>query len=131
MPTAFQRDTAVTPDPAKPGAYRGHLPKTWSAPNVPWGGISLATAVRAMQDAAPVRRFAEAGVPLFVSNSFSKSFSLYGERVGALSVVASSSDEAARVLSQLKRLVRTNYSNPPTHGGKIVNTKLGDLSAKG
>ncbi len=77
-------------------------------------------------DAAPVRRFAEAGMPVFVSNSFSKSFSLYGERVGALSVVAASSDEAARVLSQLKRLVRTNYSNPPTHGGKVVATVLGD-----
>jgi aromatic-amino-acid transaminase len=75
-------------------------------------------------DAAPVRRFAEAGVPMFVSNSFSKSFSLYGERVGALSVVAASSEEAARVLSQLKRLVRTNYSNPPTHGGKIVASVL-------
>jgi aromatic-amino-acid transaminase len=75
-------------------------------------------------DGAPVRRFAQAGIPLFVSNSFSKSFSLYGERVGALSVVASSSEEAARVLSQLKRLVRTNYSNPPTHGGKVVATVL-------
>jgi aromatic-amino-acid transaminase len=63
-------------------------------------------------------------MPLFVSNSFSKSFSLYGERVGALSVVAGSSEEAARVLSQLKRLVRTNYSNPPTHGGKVVATVL-------
>jgi aromatic-amino-acid transaminase len=76
-------------------------------------------------DAQPVRRFAQAGAPLFVSNSFSKSFSLYGERVGALSVVADSQDEAARVLSQLKRLVRTNYSNPPTHGGKIVAGVLG------
>ena len=75
-------------------------------------------------DAAPVRRFAESGVPMFVSNSFSKSFSLYGERIGALSVVAASSEEAARVLSQLKRLVRTNYSNPPTHGGKIVASVL-------
>jgi aromatic-amino-acid transaminase len=71
-------------------------------------------------DAEPVRRFAASGAPLFVSNSFSKSFSLYGERVGALSVLAESSDEAGRVLSQLKRMVRTNYSNPPTHGGKIV-----------
>jgi aromatic-amino-acid transaminase len=61
---------------------------------------------------------------VFVSNSFSKSFSLYGERIGALSVVASSSDEAARVLSQMKRVVRTNYSNPPTHGGQIVATVL-------
>ena len=58
--------------------------------------------------------------PLFVSSSFSKSFSLYGERVGALTVVAADKDEAARVLSQIKRLVRTNYSNPPTHGGQIV-----------
>lgn len=75
-------------------------------------------------DGAAVRLFAEAGGPVFVSNSFSKSFSLYGERVGALSVVAGSADEAARVLSQLKRIVRTNYSNPPTHGGQIVATVL-------
>jgi aromatic-amino-acid transaminase len=75
-------------------------------------------------DASVVRRFVEAGMPLFVSNSFSKSFSLYGERIGALSVVGHNSEEAARVLSQLKRLVRTNYSNPPTHGGKIVAAVL-------
>ena len=71
-------------------------------------------------DGAVVRRFAAAGGPLFVSSSFSKSFSLYGERVGALSVVASEKLEAARVLSQMKRVVRTNYSNPPMHGGEIV-----------
>jgi len=71
-----------------------------------------------------VRRFAATGVPLLVSNSFSKSFSLYGERVGALSVVAASADEASRLLSQLKRVVRTNYSNPPVHGGKVVATVL-------
>jgi len=75
-------------------------------------------------DGRVVRRFAEAGGPLFVSNSFSKSFSLYGERVGALSIVASSTDEAARVLSQLKRVIRTNYSNPPTQGGRVVATVL-------
>jgi len=75
-------------------------------------------------DASVVRRFVEAGIPLFISNSFSKSFSLYGERIGALTVVAHDSEEAARVLSQLKRLVRTNYSNPPTYGGKIVATVL-------
>ena len=75
-------------------------------------------------DGEVVRRFAQAGCPVFVSNSFSKSFSLYGERVGALSVVARDSAEAARVLSQLKRTVRTNYSNPPTHGGQIVATVL-------
>ena len=75
-------------------------------------------------DGEVVRRFARAGCPVFVSNSFSKSFSLYGERIGSLSVVASDSAEAARVLSQLKRTVRTNYSNPPTHGGQIVATVL-------
>jgi aromatic-amino-acid transaminase len=75
-------------------------------------------------DGKVVRLFAEVGGPLFVSNSFSKSFSLYGERVGALSIVAASAEEAARVLSQLKRVVRTNYSNPPTHGGQVVATAL-------
>jgi len=75
-------------------------------------------------DGAIVRRFAEAMSPVFVASSFSKSFSLYGERVGALSILAASADEAARVLSQVKRLVRTNYSNPPTHGGQVVASVL-------
>jgi aromatic-amino-acid transaminase len=75
-------------------------------------------------DAAAVRRFGEAGLPLLVASSFSKSFSLYGERVGALTVVTADRDEAARVLSQLKRLIRTNYSTPPTHGGSVVATVL-------
>jgi aromatic-amino-acid transaminase len=75
-------------------------------------------------DGAVVRGFAATPGPLLVASSFSKSFSLYGERVGALSVVASDKDEAARVLSQLKRLIRANYSNPPTHGGQIVTTVL-------
>jgi len=71
-------------------------------------------------DALAPRLFAEAMSPIFLSSSFSKSLSLYGERVGAFSLVAASADEAARALSQVKRLVRTNYSNPPTHGGDIV-----------
>ncbi len=75
-------------------------------------------------DAAVVRKFTAVTSPIFVSNSFSKSFSLYGERIGALSVVTSSADESARVLSQLKRTVRSNYSNPPTHGGQIVAAVL-------
>jgi aromatic-amino-acid transaminase len=76
-------------------------------------------------DATAVRWFADADLDFFVSSSFSKSFSLYGERVGALSIVTSSKDESARVLSQLKRVIRTNYSNPPTHGGSIVAAVLG------
>ncbi|NDI85825.1 amino acid aminotransferase [Undibacterium crateris] len=75
-------------------------------------------------DGQVVRRFAAAGGPLFVSNSFSKSFSLYGERVGALSIVAASAEEAGRIMSQLKRVIRTNYSNPPSHGGQVVATVL-------
>ena len=75
-------------------------------------------------DASAVRAFAASGIPMLVSNSFSKSFSLYGERVGALSIVAASVDEAARLLSQLKRVIRSNYSNPPTHGGKVVAAVL-------
>jgi aromatic-amino-acid transaminase len=71
-------------------------------------------------DAYAPRLFAEAMSPIFLSSSFSKSLSLYGERVGAFSLVAGSADEAARALSQVKRVVRTNYSNPPTHGGDIV-----------
>ncbi len=76
------------------------------------------------EDGKVVGMFAAAGGPLFVSNSFSKSFSLYGERVGALSIVAASAEEAARLMSQLKRVIRTNYSNPPIHGGQVVATAL-------
>jgi len=76
------------------------------------------------EDSVAVRRFVEAGMTFFVSTSFSKSFSLYGERVGALSAVTASKDEADRVLSQLKRVIRTNYSNPPTHGAQIVTAVL-------
>jgi aromatic-amino-acid transaminase len=75
-------------------------------------------------DGAVVRAFAATPGPLLVSSSFSKSFSIYGERVGALSIVAADKDEAARVLSQVKRIIRSNYSNPPTHGGQIVATVL-------
>ena len=73
-----------------------------------------------IEDGAVIGKFVAAGLDFFVSTSFSKSFSLYGERVGALSVLCASKDEAARVLSQLKIMIRTNYSNPPLHGGTVV-----------
>jgi aromatic-amino-acid transaminase len=76
------------------------------------------------EDGAVVGQFLAAGLDFFVSTSFSKSFSLYGERVGALSVVCASADEAKRVLSQLKTVIRTNYSNPPTFGAQVVATVL-------
>ena len=84
------------------------------------------------EDAAAVRLFADSGLSFFVSSSFSKSFSIYGERVGALSIITQSNDESARVLSQVKRVIRTNYSNPPTHGASIVAAVLNspDLRAK-
>ena len=75
-------------------------------------------------DALALKLFADSGLQYFVSSSFSKSFSLYGERVGALSIVTASKEESVRVLSQVKRIVRTNYSNPPTHGGAVVAAVL-------
>jgi aromatic-amino-acid transaminase len=77
-----------------------------------------------VEDGAAVQLFLSAGMDFLVATSFSKSFSLYGERVGALSVVCESKDEAARVLSRLKVLIRGNYSNPPTHGAQVVSMVL-------
>jgi len=78
------------------------------------------------EDGAVIQKFVDAQINFLVSTSFSKSFSLYGERVGALSVYCESAEEAARVLSQLKIVIRTNYSNPPTHGGAVVAAILND-----
>jgi aromatic-amino-acid transaminase len=76
------------------------------------------------EDGAVIGKFVAAGLNFFVSTSFSKSFSLYGERVGALSVVCADKEECGRVLSQLKIVIRTNYSNPPIHGGAVVAAVL-------
>ena len=78
------------------------------------------------EDGAVIAKFVASGLNFFVSTSFSKSFSLYGERVGALSVLCTDKEEASRVLSQLKIVIRTNYSNPPTHGGAVVAAVLGN-----
>lgn len=82
-------------------------------------------------DAFAVRSFAEAGIPCLVAQSFSKSFALYRERVGALTVVTASKDEAKRVQSQLKRVIRTNYSSPASHGAQLVASVLADPAARG
>lgn len=81
-------------------------------------------------DAVAIRAFTASGMQFFVSSSFSKSFSLYGERVGALSIITASKEEAGRVLSQVKRVIRTNYSNPPTHGGAVVAAVLGSTELR-
>lgn len=67
---------------------------------------------------------------MLVSNSFSKIFSLYGERVGGLSVVCEDSETAGRVLGQLKATVRRNYSSPPSFGAQVVATVLNDAGLK-
>ena len=80
----------------------------------------------APQDAAAIRLFVEDGHNLALVQSFSKNFGLYGQRVGALSIVGQDVDEAARLLSQLKICIRPSYSNPPRHGARIVSTILSD-----
>jgi len=82
------------------------------------------------EDAFALRALADAGIAFFVANSFSKSFSLYGERVGGLSVVCPTVAEAGLVTGQLQVAVRKNYSNPPTHGGQIVARVLADAALR-
>lgn len=77
-------------------------------------------------DATVVRLLAQRQIPMLISSSFSKSFALYGERVGALTVLTTEAAQSPRVLSQLKRLARSNYSNPPTHGATIISTIFND-----
>ena len=83
------------------------------------------------EDAVAVRAFARSGVSFVVSSSFSKSFSLYRERVGAISFVTADADETKRVTSQVKRVIRTNYSNPSSHGGQVVALVLSDAELRG
>ena len=82
------------------------------------------------EDAYAVRAFAKAGIPCLVASSFSKSFSLYRERVGALTVITADAAESKRVLSQLKRTIRTNYSSPPAHGANVAATILADAELR-
>ena len=81
-------------------------------------------------DAYAIRAIATAGLPALVSHSFSKIFSLYGERVGGLSVVSNDADEAGRVLGQLKATVRRNYSSPPNFGAQVVSCVLNNPELK-
>jgi aromatic-amino-acid transaminase len=114
--------TGVDPSPEQWGRIlevvrsRGHVPFL----DIAYQGFGESVDA----DGSVVRRFAATPGPLFVASSFSKSFSLYGERAGALSIVAMDRDEAARVLSQVKRVIRGNYSSPPTFGGQVVATIL-------
>jgi aromatic-amino-acid transaminase len=82
------------------------------------------------EDAYSVRLFAAAGISCLIASSFSKSFSMYRERVGAFTVLTASAEEARRVLSQLKRIIRTNYSNPSSHGAQVAALILSDLAMR-
>jgi aspartate/tyrosine/aromatic aminotransferase len=83
-----------------------------------------------VEDAAPLRAFAQRGCEMLVASSFSKNFGLYNERVGALSIVARDRDAAEIALSNVKQCVRANYSNPPFHGAAVVTTVLGDAALR-
>ena len=82
------------------------------------------------EDTAPLRFFANQGYPCLIASSFSKTLSLYGERIGALTLIQSTATEAKNVLSQLKRVIRTNYSNPPIYPAKIVTEILSSPSLR-
>ncbi|SFV14444.1 amino acid aminotransferase [Pseudoduganella namucuonensis] len=82
------------------------------------------------EDAFAIRHFAAEGIPLFAATSFSKNFSLYGERCGSLSVVCADAREAGNVLGQLKATIRRNYSSPPTHGARIIARVLDDAALR-
>ncbi|MCI0392041.1 MAG: aspartate/tyrosine/aromatic aminotransferase [Acidobacteria bacterium] len=81
-------------------------------------------------DAFAVRAFAESGIPTLIANSFSKNFSLYRERVGALTIITASAEESKRVLSQVKRIIRTTYSSPSSHGAQLVAMTLADADLR-
>jgi aromatic-amino-acid transaminase len=81
-------------------------------------------------DAFAVRAFAESGISCLIASSFSKSFALYRERVGALTILTASAEESKRVLSQAKRIIRTNYSNPSSHGAQVVALVLADAELR-
>jgi aspartate/tyrosine/aromatic aminotransferase len=82
------------------------------------------------QDRAPLALFLADGAELVVASSFSKNFGLYQERAGALTLVSTAPDVAEAVLSQVKRIIRVNYSNPPAHGGRVVETVLRDTALR-
>jgi aspartate/tyrosine/aromatic aminotransferase len=82
------------------------------------------------EDAVGLREIAQTGVDLLVCSSFSKNFGLYGERVGALTLVTNSAEAAQRSLSQIRISIRCNYSNPPTHGGALVAAVLNDAALR-
>ena len=116
--TCCHNPTGVDPTPAQWDAIVATVRARGLVPFLDFAYQGFGAGIDA--DGEVVRKFVATPGPVFISSSFSKSFSLYGERIGALTVVAADKDEAVRVLSQLKRVVRSNYSSPSMHGGQIV-----------
>lgn len=121
-PTGVDLDAAQWAEVAALAADRGWIPLLDFA----YQGF----AVGLEEDAAPLRPFADGVKEFFVASSFSKNFGLYCERAGALTLVAETAEAATTAFSNVKTLIRRNYSNPPAHGGAIVVSVLNDPSLR-
>jgi aspartate/tyrosine/aromatic aminotransferase len=116
--------TGIDPTPAGWSAISAALAEAGALPLLDFAYQGFADGLR--EDARGLDALLEPGGTMLVASSFSKSFALYDERVGALAIVGSDATETQTLLSHAKAAVRANYSNPPAHGGEIVATILGD-----
>src|SRR4029453_1088616 len=116
--------TGIDPTPAQWREIAGVVYKQKTPPPVDFAYQGFGDGIK--EDASGLLELAQPGRELLICSSFSKNFGLYGERVGALTVLAGDADSAQRALSQVRISIRTNYSNPPTHGAAIVATVLAD-----
>ncbi len=121
--------TGVDPTPEQWQEIGEVLAQRRAVPLVDFAYQGFAVEVR--EDAGGIGSLCQRLPETILCSSFSKNFGLYNERVGALTVVAASEQEAQAVLSQVKSLIRANYSNPPVHGSSIVTTILGDAALRG
>jgi aspartate aminotransferase len=121
---ACHNPTGVDPSPALWARIGDVIEETRVLPLVDLAYQGFGDGLR--EDAAGLLELVRPGAELLVSTSFSKTFSLYAERVGAMLVIARSAADAEAVQSHVKIAIRTNYSNPPAHGADIVSTILGD-----
>lgn len=116
--------TGVDPTPEQWRELAGLLAERQALPLVDFAYQGFGGGLE--EDAAAVRLLARELPEVAVCSSFSKTFGLYRERVGALMVVAGSSEAAVAMRSQVKRAIRPTWSNPPSHGGSVVAEVLGD-----
>ncbi len=120
--------SGVDPTPEQWAQIGDVLAQRQAIPLADFAYQGFATGIR--EDAGGIHALCDRLPELIVCSSFSKNFGLYNERVGALTVVSASEERALAVQSQIKSLVRANYSNPPVHGSAIVTTILGDAELR-